>query len=556
MNSTMKWILAACGFFIQGADEALAGAPFQASAEDPRFAEARRMYYELKDEDALALINEYLLRKRDDPMALLLRTLCLRNLRRWNDVVEDLKERKDLPLSIELLFLEAQALVVEGGLDQSLERVNRIISDEPDEVEPKVTRVKLYLLQNKTDVARADLEELRRSHPRLAEPAYLLGQLMEHRSRYSEAMQLFYSLVHSSESNAFDRFDRHLERDAVLGMARVNLQAGKYQEAKVVYEQLHERDPKNAGHTFMMGVCEGMMEHTQDCIRYMKEAIEQSPDVMEYHLRLGDVYRSALMWPEAIEQFEFVLERSTDKALGALRLAEAYLETDKLDKARVNAELSASLQPQSADVQDVLGRVREKLGEPDEAKTAYRKSFEINPIKFETLYRLALLLSRSEVEDEQKEGRALLERYRRIEQYWPDLKRIKSEADLSPRNPSLWWRMGGVLNVAGEYDQAMVFARRAISIDQSFVAAVVLVGMVSANTGNDADALRAFEHASEMLRKMSEGRDLELQGWIDILKKGEKLPIPLGTLVRQGRIEKPLEKVEGGAPPDKDGGAK
>ena len=159
------------------------------------------------------------------------------------------------------------------------------------------------------------------------------------------------------------------------------------------------------------------------------------------------------------------------------------------------------------------------------------------------MYRLGQLLVKSQDEENQDEGRALLERYTKIEPLWPDIQKVKSETDIAPRNTYALWRMAGFLNLGAEYDTALVWAGRCLSIDPNFVPCLAQMGMICANMGKNDDALRAFERAQKILTNHPDpnvGPDPEIHGYIEMLKHNpEDLPLPLGRLIR------PEKKAEG-----------
>ena len=330
--------------------------------------------------------------------------------------------------------------------------------------------------------------------------------------------------------------DPHVQRDAVLGMANTYMQMGRYDDSTSMFQQLIKREPTQARYRVLLGLCHGMRNRYEDAIRELTLAVEMDPKLIDARIRLGDIYRSQNQYAEAIECFKVVLAQSAQKGFAALRLAELYLEEGELEKARVNAEIARDFAPESADAFEVHAQVCEKLGSLDTAKDHYRAAWVRNPIKYESMYRLGLLLASSEDEAEQQEGRELVERFRKIEPLWPDLIRVKSEVDLSPRNPLKLWQMAGLLNASSEYDQSRQWAERALSIDQNFAPAMALLGMVHANLGNNSSALRAFETVQGLLQNNPNpevGPDPEIQGYIDRLRAGEPLPLPLGTTVRR-----------------------
>ena len=211
-----------------------------------------------------------------------------------------------------------------------------------------------------------------------------------------------------------------------------------------------------------------------------------------------------------------------------LRLAELYLEKGDIQRAVNNANGILALEPGSAEVQEIVGRVREKVGDLEAAKEAYRKAFELSPLRFESLYRLALLLSRSEDAAEQAEGAILVERYERVLPFLPDLQLIEAERNLNPRNVRSLVTLAAVLNKCQEYRTAATKIAEAMQNLPGDPQALAIAGCIAANTGENARALEYFRDAQQRVRAPDE----TIQSYIDALEKGEPLPLPLGSLTR------------------------
>jgi hypothetical protein len=67
-----------------------------------------------------------------------------------------------------------------------------------------------------------------------------------------------------------------------------------------------------------------------------------------------------------------------------------------------------------------------------------------------------------------------------------------------------------------------------------------IAGCIAANRGLDQDALRHFERAQALVGGAG---DPKVRGYIETLKKGQKLPLPLGEIQRSAKAS---GSVEGG----------
>jgi tetratricopeptide (TPR) repeat protein len=212
-----------------------------------------------------------------------------------------------------------------------------------------------------------------------------------------------------------------------------------------------------------------------------------------------------------------------------LRLAEIRLDQSQLDKAKQHADAALTVAPNNGDVLLISARVREKVGDVPAAKEMYRKAIAGDPLLFDASYRLGLLLARSEDAAEQAEGKQRLERHKKLEPLLQDIVRTRREIELAPRSVGLLTRMAGLLNLGGEYESARLVGERADKLNARSPSTCIQLGYISANLGDKAAALKYFERAQKLLPPNSVA---ELDDYVAKLKKGEDLPLPMGTLYR------------------------
>jgi tetratricopeptide (TPR) repeat protein len=133
-------------------------------------------------------------------------------------------------------------------------------------------------------------------------------------------------------------------------------------------------------------------------------------------------------------------------------------------------------------------------------------------------------------------------------------------------HPLLQTRLASLLNLAGEYEQAKVQIDKAARISAQSPATFVQMGYIYANLRDWANAQRAFQRAAQLIRASK--RDAEanaealkkIDGFLEKLKKGEELPLPMGEYNRPGQPANPANPAgdapapaADGAPAKKDG---
>ncbi|HZO09014.1 MAG TPA: tetratricopeptide repeat protein, partial [Myxococcota bacterium] len=433
--------------------------------------------------------------------------------------------------------------------------VDEVAADDPNAIEPHLARARIYLTQGHLREANAELNYVRAAKPKLLEAQLLAGLLQEAGGYYDEAVRLYLPLVMSP--GEFERTDTHHERDAVMALAACYTRLQRYEDALALYQQLATRFPKSAFMLVQLASVQTLLERTADAIATLEKAVQLAPAATDFRTRLAELYRTAGRNQDAIEQCEKVCEAGVQgpaQLFADLRLAELYLEAGTLDKAKIHAAAALAVAAENPDVLTINARVREKLGDQPGAKDAYRKALERNPLTVDAMYRLGLLLARSSDAAEQEEGKRMLERHKRIEPFLQEIRRTQRELEVNSRSPLLLTRLGAYLNLASEFDQARRWLETSDKINSSSPSTCIQLGYVSANLGDDASALKYFERAQRMVGGV--GKVEKLDEYVQLLKDGKPLPLPMGEFYRpaqQGQPPPPPAKGDGPPPPAKSG---
>jgi tetratricopeptide (TPR) repeat protein len=496
----------------------------------------RQLYLTFEDEEALNGCNDWLVTHANDPLVMEIRARCLRQLGRLEDAAKTAEAI--VPQSTRVKLLRAECLGVnKATFQQAQSIVDEVAADDPNAVEPHLTRARIYLAQGHLKEANAELNYVRAAKPKLLEAQLLAGFMQEAGGFYDEAVRLYLPLV--TNPGEFERTDTHFERDAVMALANCYTKLQRYEDALALYDQLATRFPKQPFMLVQLASVQSLLERTADAIATLEKAVQLAPEVADFRTRLAELYRTAGRTQDAIAQCEKVCDAATQgpaQLYADLRLAELYLDSGQLDKAKVHAAAALAVAGDNPDILTINARVREKLGDLPGAKDAYRKALEKNPLTVDAIYRLGLLLARSTDAGEQEEGKKLLERHKRIEPFMQEIRRAQRELEVNPRSPLLLTRLGAYLNLAGEYDQARKWLEMSDKVNAQSPSTCIQLGYVSANLGDNASALKYFERAQRGVG--GPGKVEQLDGYVQSLKDGKALPLPMGELYRPAQQPK------------------
>jgi tetratricopeptide (TPR) repeat protein len=446
---------------------------------------------------------------------------------------------------MKLLLAECLAQTKDGGREAE-QLVNEVAADDPNGTEPRLARARVYLSLNKFNEAAAELKYVLSTSPKNYEANLLSAMMTDVAGQFDKALGMYIPLV--QKASDYEIADRHFQRDAVVLLAGVYMKIQKYDDASELLQQIIEKFPPNADYLLKLGICQAMRDRYADAIATLEKGLALAPGYGDLRWRLAELYRSQGKTDEAIAQFEqlLALHLVPFQTTSERRLGELYLEKGMLDKAKLHAETALTLAPDSADVLEVNGRVREKLNDMAGAKDFYRRTLARNPLKFDTIYKLAQLLARSDDPAEKEESAKLMARHDKIEQFRREIERTSQEVDLNPASPLLLTRLCGLLNLAGEYEQARLWAERSLKINNRSPSTYVQLGYIFANLKDNENARKAFEQARKYFPKDDSMKEYvqKLDGYIETLKKGEALPLPMGEYYRPA--QKKAGEGEGG----------
>jgi tetratricopeptide (TPR) repeat protein len=518
-----------------------------------------KLYMNLKDEEAYAACNEYLVANPGAPQVVEMRARCLKNLGRHDEAVAALKALPQRTPSMKLLLAECLAQTKDGGREAE-QIVNEVAADDPNGVDARITRARVYIAARKFEEAATELKYAVAQSPKNYEANLLVAWMSDVAGQTERAMQMYRPLC--EKPNEYESADKqHLMRDSAILFAGCFVKMQQYDTAIMLFQQLVERYPENMDLVIKLGVLQMMKLKFADAAATLEKGVATAPTNGEMRFRLGDLYRSQDRIDDAIAQFEalYALKQPQYELLAELRLGELYLTKGVMDKAKLMLETALTVAPDSADVLHANGLLREKLGDAAGAKDAFRKTFAKEPLKFDALYRLSQVLLKSEDPKEKEEAAQLLERWKKIQPFLQEIDLARQQLALSPMHPLLQTRLASLLNLAGEYDQAKAQIEKAVRISAQSPATFVQLGYICANLRDWANAQRAFQRAAQLIRASK--RDAEanaealkkIDGFLEKLKKGEELPLPMGEYNRPGQPANPTNPAGDAPAPAADG---
>ena len=232
----------------------------------------------------------------------------------------------------------AVSLIKHNDLPAAADELKRVVSLDPEAVEPHAILAILYSVQNKADLALAEyesaLKQATKLNPKDIEIYHALGALYLKQDKLKEAFQTYRIIC-----------------------------------------ALSPADPK--AH-FYLGIIYGELKDYALCEKEIKQALELDPDYAEALNYLGYEY---IEWNKDLHQAETLIKKALslepDNGAYADSLGWLYYKQAKIKEAKELLKRAASLMEDPV-IYDHLGDVYFKLKEIDQAKLNWQKSLKLD----------------------------------------------------------------------------------------------------------------------------------------------------------------------------------
>lgn len=153
-----------------------------------------------------------------------------------------------------------------------------------------------------------------------------------------------------------------------------------------------DRFPRKAVKEFEKGVGSDAEGKRDDAIRHYQKAVEIAPEFYLAHNNLGSDYQARSDFPNALKQFECVVQLNQSDAAAYFNLSNVYMLTGRLTDAQQYLDEGLRRQPDSALGQFLLGSLDIRLKKPAQAELALLRAIQLSPTMAQPRLQLVNLL--------------------------------------------------------------------------------------------------------------------------------------------------------------------
>lgn len=271
------------------------------------------------------------------------------------------------------------------------------------------------------------------------------------------------------------------ERKATyLEKARISIEAGDYDKARIELKNVLQIDPKDAEAYYQLGRVYEKLKEIRKAYRHYAKAEELNPDLLENQARLGRLYLLlANDIDKAQEKVDLILSKDPENYDGLLLKAAIKLKTKNVNEAVSIARGVVAKEPSHVEAVAFLASLYMKENKSAEALKVLDSAVKVNPDDTQLNKLLAMIL----VENKD---------YGRAEEIY-----IKA-LEKNPDSSSSYNDLAAFYNQSGDKAKAEKTLRASVENDQSDVnRQLVLVKYISDIRGNDA----AIDELKELIVK-------------------------------------------------------
>jgi predicted O-linked N-acetylglucosamine transferase (SPINDLY family) len=264
--------------------------------------------------------------------------------------------------------------------------------------------------------------------------------------------------------------------EQLLETATEQHRAGKFAEARRLYQQVLARAPAHTLALYRNGLLELQDGHPQAALALLEQAIAAVADEPRYQFVLGQALQALRHWDKAIDAYESALKLQPDFLDACNNLGICRQLRGQLAQAAAAYRQALSLEPRNAGVMANLGTVLREMGELTEAVELLRAAADLEPTVASHSLNLGIA-------------------------YWNQGKFSQAERTLNetlaraPQDPEVAFNLGNALHGLGRQREAIDRYRQALKLRPDYVDALINLGNVHTELGEFTAGMEAYDAA-------------------------------------------------------------
>ncbi len=266
--------------------------------------------------------------------------------------------------------------------------------------------------------------------------------------------------------------------------ALAHLRSNHLAEAKVLYRQLCQIDPRDADSWSLLSAVHGMLgefEHAETCCR---RVISMLPDAVGAYSNLGNALRFQGKLDEAERCYRKAIALMPAYAEAHNNLGNLLKQEERIQEAETCYHQAVTFAPNYTDAHNNLGIVQWDQGRSNDALKSYQRALELDPNHRDALYSLGhILFERGDLPAAEKIFERLIKVY--------------------PQDVRTWVALGSLHDMSRQPDRAIASFERAISLQPDYAEGHFRLGRVFQSMDLRDKARTSYERALALDPRMA-----------------------------------------------------
>jgi predicted O-linked N-acetylglucosamine transferase (SPINDLY family) len=262
----------------------------------------------------------------------------------------------------------------------------------------------------------------------------------------------------------------------LLRQALAFQQAGRLQQAEVLFRQILSAEPTHPDALFHLGMLAHRVGKNEIAVELLGKALDHRPDNAEALYNLGVVLLTIGRTEVAVTIYLRLLTLKPGYVEAHNNLGNAYLALGKLDEATASFRRALALQPNFVEAHNNLGLTLKNQGKLNEATASFRRALALNPDFAEAHTNLGnIYLGQEQLEEAETSFRQALA--------------------LKPNLGEAYSFLGVTLQKQGKLDEAVASFRQMLALVPEHFETLNHLGIILQEQGKLSEALAIFRQA-------------------------------------------------------------
>ncbi len=229
---------------------------------------------------------------------------------------------------------------------------------------------------------------------------------------------------------------------------------GNLQSANNLLEQLLSTMPKHPEANHILGLINNSLGKTEEAIKLIERAINNSNDNFLFYSNCGEIYRSINNISKAIEYGEKAVELNSNYPAALSNLGLAYYDNEEYDKALNYHEQTLALAPNFISSLNNIGSIAQKQKDLKKAEEYYNKVISIDPNYLEAYNNLGAALTQIDKPEEA-------------------IKALNKAIDRNPSYTEALCNMGIAFTSLEKFNDAIEYFNKALQLRPEYIEAIL-----------------------------------------------------------------------------------